>query len=103
MSGTFDLVPMLPHGVYTEDFYFTSPIHFLPNLGDVPQLRCLASRFVVLASGEGQWEDPQQSWRMAGVLGAKGIPNRVDPWGPDYDHDWSTWRKMLPQYLAELT
>jgi esterase/lipase superfamily enzyme len=36
------------------------------------------------------------------VLGSKGIPNRVDPWGTDYDHDWSTWRQMLPKYLGEL-
>ena len=37
--------------------------------------------------------EPGRSWRMAGVLGAKGIPNRVDPWGPEYDHDWPTWRR----------
>ena len=29
----------------------------------------------------------------------KGIPNRVDDWGPDYDHDWPTWWEMLPTYL----
>ena len=39
---------------------------------------------------------------MAGVLGSKGIPNRVDPWGPEYDHDWPTWRQMLPLYLDDL-
>jgi esterase/lipase superfamily enzyme len=36
------------------------------------------------------------------VLGNKGIPNRVDSWGTEYDHDWSTWRQMLPKYLDEL-
>jgi esterase/lipase superfamily enzyme len=40
---------------------------------------------------------------MADVLGAKGIPNRVDSWGRDWRHDWVTWRKMFPQYLTELT
>jgi esterase/lipase superfamily enzyme len=40
---------------------------------------------------------------MARILGAKGIPNRVDPWGPEHDHDWTTWRAMLPRYLDELT
>jgi esterase/lipase superfamily enzyme len=29
------------------------------------------------------------------------VPNRVDLWGPDHDHDWPTWREMLPKYLAE--
>ena len=45
----------------------------------------------------------RHSWRLAAVMGEKGIPNRVDPWGPDYDHDWPTWRHMLPHYLGELT
>jgi len=27
----------------------------------------------------------------------------VDPWGRDWHHDWPTWRRMLPQYLEELT
>jgi esterase/lipase superfamily enzyme len=30
------------------------------------------------------------------------VPNRVDPWGPEYDHDWPTWRAMLPLYLDDL-
>ena len=47
--------------------------------------------------------DIGESWRLAEVLGSKGIPNRVDPWGPDWHHDWPTWRKMLPQYLEEWT
>ena len=33
---------------------------------------------------------------------ARGIPNRVDDWGTRYDHDWPTWREMLPKYLSEL-
>ena len=40
---------------------------------------------------------------MAETLGAKGIPNRVDDWGPEFKHDWPTWHRMLPQYLRELT
>jgi len=39
---------------------------------------------------------------MADILGAKGVPNRVDVWGPEWDHDWPTWRAMLPVYLDEL-
>ena len=40
--------------------------------------------------------------RMANVLGSKGVPNRVDSWGPDRDHDWPLWRDMLPRYVDEL-
>jgi esterase/lipase superfamily enzyme len=57
----------------------------------------------VLAAGEGAWEDIGESWQMASALGAKEIPNRVDNWGPRWEHDWPTWHRMLPQYLGELT
>jgi esterase/lipase superfamily enzyme len=56
----------------------------------------------VLASGDGEWEDVGESWPMAEVLGAKGVPNRVDDGGPQWAHQWPTWRQMLPQYLREL-
>ena len=44
-----------------------------------------------------------ESWAMADILGKKGIPNRVDPWGPEWHHDWPTWRVMLPKYFDEWT
>ena len=101
MSGTYDLSKWLG-GSWSDDFYFSSPLHFLPGLGEGEHLKRLRQRFVLLPTGEGPWEDPQESWRMADVLGAKGVPNRVDPWGREWDHDWPTWREMLPKYLAEL-
>jgi len=103
MSGTYDLSKWLGDDPWPQDFYFSSPLHYLPDLGEGPLLDQLRRRMVLLPTGEGQWEDPAQSWNAAKVLGAKGIPNRVDPWGKDYDHDWPTWRQMLPRYLAELT
>ncbi len=102
MSGTFDLSRWL-HGEHSVDFHHGSPLHFLPSLGDSPQLSLLRERFVLLATGEGRWEDPGESWRAAQVLGSKGVPNRVDAWGPSYDHDWPTWREMLPIYLDRMT
>ena len=102
MSGTYDVSKWLDKEDLDQDFYFSSPWHFLPNLGDAPQLRRLRERFVVLATGEGDYEDPEQSWKMAQVLGRKGVPNRYDGWGKDFAHDWRTWREMLPKYLAEI-
>jgi esterase/lipase superfamily enzyme len=101
LSGTYDLTPWL-HGQWHDDLYYSSPLHYLPGLGEGDQLGWLRRRFVLLALGGGRWEDPEQSWRMAGVLGAKGIPNRVDVWGPEWDHDWPTWREMLPRYLHAM-
>jgi esterase/lipase superfamily enzyme len=102
MSGTYDLRKFL-EGPVTEDYFRCSPLHFLPELDDDdPQLAALRRRFVLLTHGQGRWEDPAQSWLAADVLGNKSVPNRVDAWGEEWDHDWPTWRKMLPQYLDEL-
>jgi esterase/lipase superfamily enzyme len=100
MSGTYDIERFI--GGFTDDLFFSSPMHFLPGL-EGPALDALRQRFVVLASGSGKWEDTGESWRAAGVLGDKGVPNRVDDWGPAYDHDWPTWWQMLPEYLEQLT
>ena len=100
MSGTYR-VDRFFEPVFTHDLYVSSPLHFLPGL-DGAHLDTLRSRFVVLASGEGAWENIGESWGAADVLGRSGVPNRVDSWGPDYEHDWGTWLDMLPRYLDEL-
>ena len=102
MSGTYDVSKWLEDGDKNLDFYYSSPMHFLPRLSDSPQLAKLRERFILIATGEGDYEDPAQSWSLAHLLGSKGIPNRMDPWGKDYRHDWNTWRAMLPKYLGEL-
>jgi esterase/lipase superfamily enzyme len=101
LSGTYDIARFIK-GEPTEDLYFASPTYFLPNMNGA-SLEKLRTRFAILASGEGNAEDIGESWRAAHVLGSCGVPNRVDSWGPDWHHDWVTWRKMLPQYLEELT
>ncbi len=101
MSGTYDLQPLLD-GRFTDHLYFASPLHFLPGL-EGEHLDQLRRRFAIIASGEGAWENIGESWRMAEALGNKGVPNRVDAWGPDFEHDWPTWHRMLPQYLDELS
>ncbi len=65
----------------------------------VPAIRqdCSSPGIEIIATGASIGE----SWRMASVLGARSIPNRVDVWGPEWHHDWITWRAMLPKYLAD--
>jgi esterase/lipase superfamily enzyme len=100
MSGTYRIERFYDEA-WSQQLYLAAPLQFLPGL-EGPQLDRLRSRRVILASGEGEWEDVGESWRMADVLGAKEIPNRVDNWGPQWAHQWPTWRHMLPQYLCEL-
>ena len=101
MSGSYR-IERFYDGAWSQDLYFSAPLQFLPGL-DGPQLDRLRGRFAVLASGEGAWENVGESWQMAAALGAKAVPNRVDNWGPQWEHDWHTWRQMLPQYLRELS
>ncbi len=102
MSGTYVLDRFLPN-FHNADVHNISPLHFLPFMGEGEHLAQLRKRFVVLATGEGKWEAPAESWRVGNLLGSKGIPNRVDLWGKNYHHDWMTWRDMLPKYLDEIT
>lgn len=101
LSGTYDLKKFMGEDM-TLDYYYSSPLHFLPKMEDGDHLRALRQRFVLLTHGQGRWESPEESWRVADVLGAKGIPNRVDAWGKEWDHDWPTWREMMPKYVDEL-
>lgn len=98
MSGTYDLRRFYDAKEFSDDFWVSSPVHFVPTLDGV-HLEVLRKRYVLLVSGQGRAEDIGESWRMAKVLGAKGVPNRVDPWGAEWHHDWPTWRKMLPQIM----
>jgi len=101
MSGTYDLLRFL-RAPPTADFWYASPLHWLPEFQGEEHLARLRERWVLLASGEGHAEDIGESWRAAHVLGAKGIPNRVDSWGPEWHHDWPTWRNMLHEYVPTL-
>jgi esterase/lipase superfamily enzyme len=101
MSGTYDLRRFLLTDHFIDEFWVSSPLHFVPTLNG-PHLEKLRQRLVLLPSGEGKAEDIKESWALARVLGAKGIPNRVDSWGAQTPHDWVTWRAMLPKYLTEL-
>lgn len=101
MSGTFDLSPWL-NGTWSDDFYFCSPMHWLSSGEAGWQVEVLRERFVLMATGTGAWEDPEESWRLANVLARAAIPNRVDEWH-GWPHDWHTWRAMLPEYLHQLT
>jgi esterase/lipase superfamily enzyme len=102
MSGTFDLMRFIEVDSFDEYYFASSPLQFVPTLSGV-HLDVLRQRFVLFATGAGRAENVGESWQMANVLGRQGIPNRVDDWGPEWHHDWPTWRAMLPKYLEEWT
>jgi esterase/lipase superfamily enzyme len=75
-------------------------VNYVATLGGT-QLSKLRQRAIVLGSGAGDYENPDESKRLADAFGAKAIPCRFDSWGPQRDHTWSTWRAQLPGLLAE--
>ena len=100
MSGVYDLTEYTK-GYYDEDVYFNSPQHYMPNLTDhhiLEQIR--KSHHIHIFSGSGAYEDPAASGRFAKILYDKGINYELDVWGPEWPHDWNTWRTVLPHYLG---
>ena len=102
LSGTYDLMRFIDRSEPTDYFFVSSPLHFVPTLAG-RHLDVLRTREIRLASGEGKWENIGESFRLAKVLGKMGIPNWVDSWGPNADHDWVVWRAKLPAYLDAWT
>ena len=102
MSGTYNLMRFIETDRPTAEYFVSSPRDFVPTL-DGPHLDVLRKRFILMATGAGRAENVGESWAMAKVLGKKGVPNRLDDWGPEWHHDWPTWREMLPKYLGEWT
>lgn len=100
MSGVYDLTEYTK-GYFDEDVYFNSPLHYMPNLTDhfiLEQIR--QSNHIHIFTGSGAYEDPAASGRFAKILYDKGINYELDVWGPEWPHDWNTWRTVLPHYLA---
>jgi esterase/lipase superfamily enzyme len=99
MSGVYDLTEYTK-GFYDDQVYFNSPCHYVPNLHDEWYLEHIRnSKHIHILTGSGDYEDPQASRNFSGVLNSKGITHELDVWGPEFKHDWPTWRAMLPHYL----
>lgn len=101
MSGTYDL-KTYTNGFYDDNCYFNSPVDYLPHWNDEHILNMLRHKSIIIASGQGPYEDPDASRRLSDILNSKGIQHWLDLWGHDMSHDWPTWRQMLPYFLSNI-
>ncbi len=101
MSGVYNL------GYYTkqywdEDCYWNSPLHYLKDWNDQFVLdKVRESNHIHIMTGSGDYEDPDASRHLSGLLHHREISHDLDIWGYDIKHDWPTWRKMLPYVVDQ--
>jgi esterase/lipase superfamily enzyme len=102
MSGFYDLASDYTHGYMDDNVYFNNPASYIPNMPDGATLDRLRHHCDIhIISGRGAYESPHCSVQFSRLLWDKGIPNNLDLWGFDVNHDWPWWRKMLPHYIGE--
>jgi len=101
MSGVYDL-KYYTKGYYDDNVYFNSPLDYLPNTKDLTQLQQMRKSSIVIASGQGDYEDPSSSRMLSDILHSKNIPHWLDLWGNDIKHDWPTWREMLAYFISKI-
>jgi esterase/lipase superfamily enzyme len=102
MSGFYDLAPDYLHGHSDDNCYYNNPVWYVPGVSG-ESLSLLRNRCrLIIVTGQGAYEAPDESRRLGDILARKGIPHVLDLWGPDVDHDWPWWRKMLPHYVDNL-
>lgn len=97
MSGAFDL-RMFMDGYYDNDFYFNNPVDYVPNITDPWFLDRYRQMRLLLAAGD---HDIclGENFRMANILGARGIPHWLDVWTGGEKHDWPLWRRMAEKFF----
>lgn len=101
MSGVYD-IKYYVRDYYDDHCYFNSPVDYLPNIIDHSVLEQMRKSSIVIASGQGAYEDPESSRRLSDILNAKSVPHWLDLWGHDMRHDWPTWRAMLPYFIDKI-
>jgi esterase/lipase superfamily enzyme len=99
MSGFYDLGPDYFRGHSDDNCFYNNPAWFLPGLEGWAYDALRSSCHIHILTGQGAYEAPDASRKLAGILADRGIPHRLDLWGHDVDHDWPWWRKMLPHAI----
>lgn len=102
LAGVYDIKQIIGHHYWDDNAYFNSPLAYLPNLNDGHILDQIRNCKIIVCTGQGPWEYPEDTKRLKAIFEQKGIPAWVDLWGFDVNHDWPWWKIMLPHFLPHI-
>ena len=102
MSGFYDLEGDYLEGFSNDDVFYNNPVWYLREMQDHGTLEQLRRNQIHILTGQGAYEAPHAGKRLSDVLWSKGVPNNLDMWGHDVNHDWPWWRKQLPYFLEQV-
>ena len=90
-------------GYMDQDVYNNSPVDFLAGMSwDHPYIEKYRSNRGIICVGQGAWEMPETTRRVAEIVAEKNMGVWVDFWGHDVAHDWDWWYKQVPYFVPQL-
>ena len=90
-------------GYMDELVYRNSPVDYLAGMApDHPYLERYRRNRGVVCVGQGAWEEPSTTRRLAQLNEEKGLGLWVDFWGYDVNHDWPWWHKQVSYFVPYL-
>ena len=104
-SGVYDF-SLVGWGERGDALYFNNPLDYVAH-ADGDHLAWLRGHVsLLLLVGRGQWEDTtgalESTLRFAALLGEKSLRHELDVWGPEFPHDWPSWRAQLAHHLPRF-
>lgn len=87
-----------------ENVYYNTPLEYLKNMDDPWFLDHYRRNKIIVCVGQGAWEQPMldETRELKNILDSKGVPNNIEFWGYDVNHDWPWWHKQIVYYLNGL-
>ncbi len=100
-------------GIYSADYgfdgymdevvYRNSPVDYLAGMpADHPFIERYRRGRGIICVGQGAWEQPDTTRRIAQLNEEKNMGLWVDFWGYDVNHDWPWWHKQVAYFVPFL-
>lgn len=99
LGGIFDIKQFI-FGHYDENCYFNNPPDYLPNLDDDWYLDRIRQMKILLATGEGDINLPENK-QLSAILSSKNINHWLDV-KPGVGSGYNYWNRLLPEYIPKM-